>query len=141
MKFIDIAEGGVVDGLKLTKNIIITDDLSKVETFVSVGKNGRVINLDAAGNEVHTPDSYYQKLKSERMDLFSSFKECELEISLLKNQVMQSRIKNKIKEIEKLPIDIDKEFDFKKKLTELKDLSIQVGAGVLTSVISAYLGY
>jgi len=141
MKFIDVAEGAVVDGLKLTRNTIITDDLSKVETFVSVGKNGRVINLDADGNEVHTPESYYEKLCSERTDLFMNIKECEPAILALDNEVMQSKIKSKINEIENLPVDIDNQFDFNKKLGELKDLSVQVGIGVLTSIISAYLGY
>jgi len=141
MKFIDIGEDATVDGLTLNKNVIITDDLSKIETFVSVGKNGRVTNLNADGNEVHTPESYYEKLSYERADLFTQFKECELEIASIQNEVMQSRIKSKIQEINELPINIDNEFDFKRKLGELKDLSKQVGVGVLTSVISAYLGY
>ena len=141
MKFIDIGEGAIVDGLRLNKNVIIADDLSKVETFVSVGKNGRVINLDAEGNEVHTPESYYEKLSYERADLFTKFKECELEISSIKNQVMQSKIKSKIQEIQALPIDSNNEFDFKRKLIELKDLSKLVGIGVITNLISGYLGY
>ena len=70
-----------------------------------------------------------------------SLKECELEISSIKNQVMQSKIKSKIQEIQALPIDSKNEFDFKRKLVELKDLSKQVGIGVITSVISNYLGY
>lgn len=52
---------------------------------------------------------------------------------------MQSKVRSKIKEIEELPI--DDEFNFKRKLSELKDLSKQVGVGILTTVISAYLGY
>ena len=64
-----------------------------------------------------------------------------LEISSIKNQVMQSKIKSKIQEIQALPIDSKNEFDFKRKLVELKDLSKQVGIGVITSVISNYLGY
>ena len=67
--------------------------------------------------------------------------ECELEIASIKNQVMQSKIKSKIQEIKALPIDVNNEFDFKRKLRELKDLSKQVGIGVVTNVISSYLGY
>ncbi|WP_212743828.1 hypothetical protein, partial [Klebsiella pneumoniae] len=47
----------------------VVDDLSHVESFVTVGERGEVINLDADGNELHTPDSYREKLKIERGEL------------------------------------------------------------------------
>ena len=62
MKFLEIGEGGKIGDLKFHRNIMVVDDISKVETFISLGKNGEILNLDAEGNEVHTPESYSQKL-------------------------------------------------------------------------------
>lgn len=139
MKFLEIGEGGKIDDLKLHRNIMVVDDISKVETFISLGKNGEILKLDAEGNEVHTQESYSQKISKERQDFFEQIKNLESEITSIKNDVMQSKVRSKIKEIEGLPI--DDEFNFKRKLSELKDLSKQVGVGILTTVISAYLGY
>ena len=139
MKFLEIGDGGKIDDLKFHRNIMVVDDISKVETFISLGKNGEILKLDAEGNEVHTQKSYSQKISKERQDFFEQIKNLESEITSIKNDVMQSKVRSKIKEIEELPI--DDEFNFKRKLSELKDLSKQVGVGILTTVISAYLGY
>lgn len=54
MKFLEIGDGGKIDDLKFHRNIMVVDDISKVETFISLGKNGEILKLDAEGNEVHT---------------------------------------------------------------------------------------
>ena len=114
MKFLEIGDGGKIDDLKFHRNIMVVDDISKVETFISLGKNGEILKLDAEGNEVHTQESYSQKISKERQDFFEQIKNLESEITSIKNDVMQSKVRSKIKEIEELPI--DDEFNFKRKL-------------------------
>ncbi len=48
-----IGAGAKVTGLRMKRNVMVVDDLSHVESFVTVGERGEVINLDADGNELH----------------------------------------------------------------------------------------
>ena len=83
MKFLEIGDGGKIDDLKFHRNIMVVDDISKVETFISLGKNGEILKLDAEGNEVHTQESYSQKISKERQDFFEQIKNLESEKSCL----------------------------------------------------------
>lgn len=141
MKFLEIGEGGKIGDLKFHRNIMVVDDISKIETFISLGKNGEILNLDAEGNEVHTPESYSQKLSKERQDFFEQINNCELEISALQNEVMQAKIRKNLAEAKQLPNTSEGEFNFKKKLGEVKNLSKEVGTQLLTAIIMKYLGY
>ena len=141
LKFLEIGEGGKIGDLTFHRNIMVVEDISKVETFISLGKNGEIINLDAQGNEVHTPESYSQKLSKERQEFFDQIKNCELEISSLQNEVMQAKIRKSLNEAKQLPNTSEGEFDFKKKLGEIKSLSKEVGTQLLTAIIMKYLGY
>ncbi|WP_137922873.1 hypothetical protein, partial [Klebsiella pneumoniae] len=51
--FMKIGAGAKVTGLRMKRNVMVVDDLSHVESFVTVGERGEVINLDADGNELH----------------------------------------------------------------------------------------
>ncbi|HBS8451967.1 TPA: hypothetical protein MAT95_005448, partial [Klebsiella pneumoniae] len=48
--FMKIGAGAKVTGLRMKRNVMVVDDLSHVESFVTVGERGEVINLDADGN-------------------------------------------------------------------------------------------
>lgn len=138
LKFLDIGEGAKVNSLNLDSNVIITDDLSKIESFVSVGRYGEVVNLDAKGNEVHTPESYATKLRLTRHEFFEKFEQCKEEIESIKDELVRSKIKRLINEAKEQDLTPQGEHKFKECLGKVKDFAINVGASLLATCISNY---
>ncbi|PWE39630.1 hypothetical protein C9I50_18360 [Pseudomonas prosekii] len=141
MKFIDIGEGAKIGELTMTKNIVVVDDISKIETFVSIGKNGEITTVNADGNEVHTPDSYAKKLKKEREDLFSQIKDMRAVIETIPDDFAKQKIKKALREAEDQPLNQQGERQVKNILGEVLKISKDVGAAVLAAVITSYIGY
>ncbi|MCA4960985.1 hypothetical protein [Pseudomonas sp. Y24-6] len=141
MKFIDIGEGAKIGELIMTKNIMVVDDISKIETFVSVGKNGEITTVNADGNEVHTPESYAKKLKKERGELFVQLREMRAVIDTIADDFAKQKIKNALRDAEAQPLNQEGEWHVKKILGEVLKISKDVGAAVLSGVITSYIGY
>ncbi|WP_274643431.1 hypothetical protein [Pseudomonas serbica] len=141
MKFIDIAEGGKVGELNLTKNILVVDDISKIETFVGVGKNGEVTTLTADGNEVHTPESYAKKLKNDRSEFFSEIAKIRTAIDSITDDLAKQKIKNALRQAEAQPLNQEGEHQVKKIFFEVLKTAKDIGAAVLANCITTYLGY
>ena len=140
MKFIEIGEGGHVDGLRVAKNIIVVDDISSVHTFISVGKNGRITNLDAEGNEVHTPASYAEKLTDDRAEFFSRLDEMNASIESIEDDMQKQKVKVLLKEAQSLGITPKDEWSFQTILKSTFEIAKNTGAAVLASCITAYFG-
>lgn len=141
MKFLDIGEGGKIGELIMKKNIMVVDDISKIETFVSLGKNGEITKIDADGNEVHTPDSYTKKLKNERAQFFDELKEIRTSIESITDDVAKQKIINALRDAEAQTLSQEGERHFTKILGGVLKVAKDVGAAVLAGVITSYLGY
>lgn len=141
MKFLELGEGASVEDLQFNRNIMIVDDISKVSTFISVGKNGRILRLTADGNEVHTPESYSQKLNSDRSEFFDAIVKLNEDIDGIANELVKQRIKNSLQEASRQENSLDGECRFKRILSELYVISKDAGIAVLASCIATYIGY
>lgn len=115
--------------------------LTRWPVFVDhFSERGEVINLDADGNELHTPDSYREKLKIERGELQASLEKAKEEINSIDNDITSQKIKNQLSAALSQPMDAEGERNTKRILQGVLDLSKQVGCGVLTAAITHYLG-
>ncbi len=138
--FMKIGADAKVTGLSMKRNVMVVDDLSSVDSFISVGERGEVINLDAEGNELHTPESYRSKLEVERTELQHSLVKAEDEINSIGNDIVARKIKNQLGEALSQPMDAHGEWNLKRILSGTLELSKQVGCGILTTAITHYLG-
>jgi len=138
--FMKIGADAKVTGLTMRRNVMIVDDLSHVESFVTVGERGEIVNLDADGNELHTPDSYRAKLKIERSELHASLEKAKDEVNSIDNDLISQKIKNQLNAALSQPMDAEGEWNTKRILRGVLDLSKQVGCGVLTAAVAHYLG-
>ena len=142
MKFINIGEGAKIDGLTLRRNIMVTDDTSKV-VFVDVGKDGEIINLDADGNQVLTPGAYKKYLAAEIEKDKCSLNEFLTQLDLIENDIDKARIKRQLKMVlEALELSVDNgRFDYNRALSTLRDACENLGYGVLSGIITTLIGY
>ena len=144
MKFINIGEGAKVDGLKLTRNTVVTDDMSQV-VFVDIGKNGEVINLDAEGNQVLTPEAYKDLLNSRTQELKLSINEFSEQLKLIENDIAKAKINRQLKivqeELNLIPESSERKFNYNRALSQLKDTCVNLGYGVLAGIITTKLGF
>ncbi|ELA8132730.1 hypothetical protein [Vibrio parahaemolyticus] len=143
MKFINIGEGAKVDGLQLKRNILVTDDMSQV-VFVDVGKNGEVINLDANGNQVLTPEAYSKYLDARVSELDDCFSEFTEELHKIENEIAKAKINrqlNAVKEELKQVVPQNSTINYSRALNTLKDLCINLGYGVLAGIATSQLGF
>ncbi|MUH98743.1 hypothetical protein GNP63_19770 [Aliivibrio fischeri] len=144
MKFINIGEGAKVDGLKLTRNTVVTDDMSQV-VFVDVGKNGEVINLDAEGNQILTPKAYKDFLNSRTQELKLSINEFSEQLKLIENDIAKAKINRQLKivqeELNLIPESSENKFNYNRALSQLKDTCVNLGYGVLAGIITTKLGF
>ncbi|MDD9158397.1 hypothetical protein PVK64_19720 [Aliivibrio sp. S4TY2] len=144
MKFINIGEGAKVDGLKLTRNTVVTDDMAQV-VFVDIGKNGEVINLDAEGNQVLTPEAYKDLLNSRTQELKLSINEFSEQLKLIENDIAKAKINRQLKivqeELNLIPESSERKFNYNRALSQLKDTCVNLGYGVLAGIITTKLGF
>ncbi|MGP5566392.1 hypothetical protein ACTXN8_03225 [Pseudomonas helleri] len=140
MKFLEIGEGAKIGELTVNKNIMVVDDVSKIQTFVSIGKNGDIIRINADGNEVHTPESYADKLKIIRGELFNQLNENRTSIESITDDLAKRSIKSALKEAEAQTLDEEGEWKVQEILCDVLKVSKEVGAAVLVGVITSYLG-
>ncbi|MEZ8188295.1 hypothetical protein ACED29_21060 [Shewanella sp. 5S214] len=144
MKFINIGEGAKVDDLKLTRNTVVTDDMSQV-VFVDIGKNGEVINLDAEGNQVLTPEAYKDFLNSRTQELKLSINEFSKQLKLIENDIAKAKINRQLKivqeELNLIPESSESKFNYNRALSQLKDTCVNLGYGVLAGIITTKLGF
>jgi hypothetical protein len=141
MKFIDVGEGAQVEGLRVHRNIMIVNDLSHVESFISVGKNGKVINMDADGNEIHTPASYADKVALDRREFFEVVDSIKDSIELIADQLLKQKIKAALVEAQTQETNPDGEHKFKKIIGGILEVAKGAGVAVLANCISAYIGH
>jgi uncharacterized protein YuzE len=144
MKLINIGEGAKVDGLKLTRNTVVTDDMSQV-VLVDIGKNGEVINLDAEGNQVLTPEAYKDFLNSRTQELKLSINEFSEQLKLIENDIAKAKISRQLKivqeELNLIPESSESKFNYNRALSQLKDTCVNLGYGVLAGIITTKLGF
>ncbi len=143
MKLISIAEGGKIGDLKLTRNIVVTDDVSQV-VVVDVGKNGEVVNLDAEGNQVMTPAAYSEFLNSRVKELKLSFEEVTEELETIQNDIDKARIKRELKVVREsldTVVDSSGKFNYTRALSKLTETCKNLGYGVLAGIITTKMGF
>ncbi|WP_439826176.1 hypothetical protein [Aeromonas caviae] len=143
MKFIQIGEGAKVDGLKLERNIVVTDDMSQV-VFVDVGKNGEVINLDAHGNQVLTPEAYRDYLVVEIEKNKIKLKEFADKLMEIDNDTDKARINRQLKLVlQELDASVhnNSNFNYKMAISKLRDICLNLGYGVLSGILTKMIGF
>lgn len=138
MKIVNLGKGGKIHNMNVSRNIIVTDDLSPIDSLIEVQENGEIINLDADGNEVHTPKSYAIKITPIRNKQISDL---ELEISNLKNEVTQAKLLAELNKMKSLPYTMKGQWAFKDALIKFKDFSMDLGAKIVAEIAMKQLGY
>lgn len=141
MDFIKFGNGAKVSDSSISKNILIVDDLSQVETFITVGDDAEFIRVDIDGNEIHTPESYALKTKSQRDKLFAELAECQGAIEGIQNDIAKHEIKKALKAAAAQDFTSEGEWNFRRIISVAATTSKDVGVAVVSSVISKYLGY
>ncbi|EMK0754263.1 hypothetical protein AB7211_15520 [Providencia rettgeri] len=136
---IRIGNGAKVEKLQAMGNMVITDDLSAIDSIISIDDNGEVKDLEADSNEVHTSESYRQKLKHDRQGFFDGLHEIQADINSIQNDIIAFKIKKELVDAQNQPMTPKGEFTFKKILGDILSMSKDVGCGVLTAVITKYL--
>lgn len=143
MKIIQIGEGAKIGKLNLEKNIVVTDDMSQV-VFVDVGKNGEIINFDANGNQVLTPEAYQNYLIAEMERNKLKLSEFSEKLKGVNNEIDRARINRQLKvvlqELENSVLN-KSDFNYKRALSVLKDMCVNLGYGVLSGVVTTMIGY
>ncbi|EGQ7830822.1 MULTISPECIES: hypothetical protein [Vibrio] len=144
MKLINIAEGGKIGDLKLNNNIVVTDDMSQV-VFVDIGKNGEVLNLDADGNQVMTPEAYSAYLDSRVKELQIPLKEVTDELEGISNDIDKAKIKRQLKVVRDTLNSVTTsdggKFNYLRAVSQLTDICKNLGYGVLAGIITTKLGF
>ncbi|HIF9497433.1 TPA: hypothetical protein ACX6SJ_001868 [Photobacterium damselae] len=137
MKIVQVGKNGKVDGLKLTRNIIVTDDISSV-IGVDIGENGEVKNLDAEGNEVMTPEAYALKIKQERQPLLAELALFKEKLNHIENDLNKARIKRELCKVENLTnqYDMSSQWELSRAIKILKETCFNVGCGVIAGLIT-----
>ena len=138
MNIVSLGKGGKIGNMKVNRNIVVTNDLSKIDSLIDIQENGEVVYLDAEGNEVHTPESYAVKINALRREFFD---ELEQEISKLRNEITQAKLNSMLDELKSLPPTTDGQWNFKKGLEKLKDFALDLGAKVVAEIAMRQLGY
>jgi hypothetical protein len=138
VKLVSVGKGGKIGNLKVNRNIVVTDDLSKIDSLIDIQENGEVVHLDAEGNEVHTPESYAVKINALRREIFDDL---EREISKLRNEITQAKLNNRLNELKSLPATTDGQWNFRRGLEKLKDFASDLGAKVVVEIAMKQLGY
>ena len=138
MKIVNVGKNAKVNGLKLTRNIVVTDDVSSV-VGVDIGENGEVTNLDVDGNEVMTPKAYELKIKQERQPLLSELALFKEQLDHIENDLNKARIKRELYKVEKLTgqYDISSQSELTGAIKILKETCFNVGCGVIAGLITA----
>jgi len=138
MKLVNMGKGSKIHNLTVSRNVIVTPDISKIDSLIEIQENGEIIYLDANGNEVHTPESYAAKITLQRQEIF---KEIEHEISQLTNEITQAKLNSQLNELKLLPSTMPGQWDFKDALKKFKDFASDLGAKVVAEVAMKQLGY
>lgn len=138
MKLVSIGKNAKVHNLNVKRNIIVTDDISKIDSLIDIQENGEIIHLDADGNEVHTPDSYANKMAPIRN---ANIYALEIEILKLNNDVTKAKLSNALDKMKNFPPTIESEWEFKNSLTKLKEFASDLGAKVVAEIAMKQLGY
>lgn len=141
MKFIEVGEGSEIGTLNVRRNVMVVDDISSINTFISVGKNGKIAHLDAEGNEVHTPASYAKKLESDREEFFAEVERQKDSIEQISDDLLKQRLKNALAQAKRQGLDSGGEHNFKQIIATAYEIAKSTGAAVLATCISAYMGY
>ncbi|EMR4041856.1 hypothetical protein C3415_07655 [Acinetobacter baumannii] len=132
MKLVNLGKGAKVHRLGVNRNLIVVDDISKIDALINVEENGEIIHLDAEGNEVHTPESFAKKVTSQRNEIFFQL---ESEIQKLKNEVTQAKLLRELHDLKNYPKTMKGEWKFKQALIKFKDFAIDLGAKVVAEIV------
>lgn len=138
MKLIEFGDGVQVGELKVNRNIVIVDDISKIQTLVVVGNNGTFETIDMDGNEVHTPESYSEKLRGARSEFFEDLENIRDSIASIKDELLKKKLNNALAEAKNQPLDEEGEWKFKRALNQALDFARETGVAVLSACIVKY---
>lgn len=141
MDFIKFGNGAKVSNSSISENILVIDDLSKVETFIRVGDDAEIVRVNIDGNEIHTPESYALKIKSQRDKLFAELSECQDAIESIQNDIAKNEIKRALAAAAAQDLTRDGEWSFRRIISVVATTSKEVGVAVVSGVIGKYLGY
>ncbi|MDL2018294.1 hypothetical protein MT367_21550 [Vibrio parahaemolyticus] len=138
MKIVNVGKNGKVGTIEIKRTIIVTDDSSQI-VAVDIGENGEVININADGNQVMTPDAFKAKLEKERQPLLQELEEFKVQLESIENELAKARIKRELKDIEELTQKYDLESDWKleRAIRLLKETCFNVGCGVIAGIITS----
>ncbi|WP_318445385.1 hypothetical protein [Photobacterium leiognathi] len=137
MKIVSVGKNAKVGKLSIKRNIVVTNDVSSV-VGVDIGENGEVVNLDAEGNEVMTPEAYTAKLKQERLPLLAELAIFKEQLNEIQNEISRARIKREVTKVEELSLqyDISSNDKLKNAVKVLKETCFNVGCGVIAGLIT-----
>ena len=138
MDMFKFGKGVKVHEMKVKRNIIITEDLSKVNSIVSFEENGEIVNLDAEGNEVLTPESFNNKTIAIRQSILKDLDEA---ISNIVDENVKIALQKNLEEIKTLPTDLKGQWLFDISLKALKDFALDLGAKVVAEIAMKQIGY
>ncbi|AGH35070.1 hypothetical protein ABD1_11820 [Acinetobacter baumannii D1279779] len=93
--------------------------------------------MDAEGNEVHSPESFANKITIQRNEILLQL---EAEIQTLKNEVTQAKLLAELTTLKNHPKTMKGEWKYKEALTKFKDFASDLGAKVVAEIAIKQLG-
>lgn len=138
MDLIKLGKGAKGENLNVSRNIIVTDDISKINSLISVEENGEIINVDIDGNEVHTEKSFHDKFIVKREQLLNDL---ESVISEIAEEKIRVKLEESLKEMKDLPNTPKGQWQFRNLLKHLKDFASDLGAKAVAEIAMEQMGY
>ena len=138
MDLIKIGKGAKVHTIGLKRSIVVVEDLSQLDSLITVEENGEVYLIDADGNEIHTIDSYAKKLENSRASIYA---ELQSEISNLKNEVTQAKLLAELSKLKEIPLTVKDHRRFEDAIIKFKAFAYELGAKVVAEMAMKLLGF
>ncbi len=141
MSIIKFGDRAKLQDSKVSRNILIVDDIATVETsIISFGDDAEIIRVDLEGNEIHTPESYALKVKGRREVFFAELSGCQQAIESIQNDLAKQKIKQGLAEAAQQEMTDEGEWKFRRIISGVAHYSKEIGVSVVAAVIGNYLG-
>ena len=140
MNFIKLGNRGKIKNSRISGNIIVVDDASQVDAFISGGDDAEVTGSAIKGNEVHTPASYSLKIKEQRDKLFLELTKCQKAIDSIQDVFAKQQLEQALAAASAQNLTSEGERNFRQIISGVATLSKEVGIAVVAGAISKYLG-
>lgn len=135
MSILKVGEGTKIGSLTVSYSSSISDNPNNVA--IDIGAHAEINEFINDNVEAHTHESYKLKLNSQRSLLLEQL---AIEISGLKNQILQARLTRELEKAKCLPICLETESTFKSIISKIKEISLDFGTKVIAEVITRSAG-